>query len=285
MALVCCDLIGKGCSSLGECLGLGLSLITRPLEYLCCKTDRRFPLVMSYSFMMNLPMAVICGIVMAAEPPGSDCGKAWLFMGVQTLLFVLHIIFSFYFEYKFEKMREGEEHPSTTEGDVKASFSSIDRCCRMFLFDCGMFMFFFVIAFGIVWNILGLVWHSGVSSCMSSGFSNVYVASIIVYFCYLLFGGCVLSCAGCCNAGRDIGGVFSRKRRDYDVLPTTTIITTTTTSGGGAYQQQEQRHHHHRHHDQQQQQQHYPEQQQQQQQQQQYSNGYSKMPQSPSYDN
>eukprot|EP00993_Chasmostoma_nieuportense_P003912 NODE_4605_length_764_cov_26.987441_g4446_i0.p1 GENE.NODE_4605_length_764_cov_26.987441_g4446_i0~~NODE_4605_length_764_cov_26.987441_g4446_i0.p1 ORF type:complete len:193 (+),score=39.57 NODE_4605_length_764_cov_26.987441_g4446_i0:70-648(+) len=163
--LVCCQAASGCCAGSGE----GLGSACAGLEDCLCPPDRPSPIFVVFSVLMGGSGMVLAIWTMVTSTCPSNVDR-WL--RVFLVECFLNICFSFYL-YKRITFK------------VKAGRSGL---MSLILYDVGVYCYFFVTLFILVWNIYGF-WVA------AEGCGASVETCISLMFVYLFLGGCLTTCS------------------------------------------------------------------------------------------
>eukprot|EP01129_Flabellula_baltica_P006903 TRINITY_DN2636_c1_g1_i1.p1 TRINITY_DN2636_c1_g1~~TRINITY_DN2636_c1_g1_i1.p1 ORF type:complete len:271 (+),score=37.38 TRINITY_DN2636_c1_g1_i1:50-814(+) len=188
----CCSIMNEccnGCSKVCDCCG---DVCVSCGEFIC-HPDRPLPIYPIFSGVFCLPAIGAVIYYLASVEWSFGCGNVVYYLLGQSLLFLIHFIFSFYAYIRFTKMMEDK-----SEG----ALSSFAAGSKFFLYDCGMCIYIVILIAAVVFNIVGIVWIQESPDCPKTlGIVGLFLN--IASWVYMFLLVCVGFCSMCCECCRD----------------------------------------------------------------------------------
>lgn len=175
--LVCCNAIGKGCGTVGKAFGFACDGIDQCI----CPPDRPTPLFVFFSFSINLAGIILSvfGIFSFKDECKKDL-KIWFITNL--VVSFINLLFAFYLYKRLaDKLKEGG-----TAGML-----------NILMYDIGVYIYLFVVAFCISWAIIGSIW-SGDEGC---SIKPIVTTCVALLWIYVAMGSCIVACTICTQCG------------------------------------------------------------------------------------
>eukprot|EP00759_Apiculatamorpha_spiralis_P050080 PhF_6_TR4491/c0_g1_i5/m.6193 len=155
-----------------------------------CPEDRPSPMFVYFSTIMNVIPAIITIVALAKESPSTACSSTnsgtWIY--VSFLLYGGNLVFAVYLYYRFMAERN-------------AGKSTAASASKLFMYDPGVYLYFWFLVFHVVWVIIGFNWAGDEHSC--SEIKSAIHAGGTCIIVYLIAGGFVIALSlltECCRS-------------------------------------------------------------------------------------
>eukprot|EP01063_Lacrimia_lanifica_P012748 TRINITY_DN1943_c0_g2_i1.p1 TRINITY_DN1943_c0_g2~~TRINITY_DN1943_c0_g2_i1.p1 ORF type:complete len:231 (+),score=93.01 TRINITY_DN1943_c0_g2_i1:74-766(+) len=199
---VCCKACGKGCDAMGECMHgacKGCCKACDSVGDFLCPVDKPSPIFTLFSAAVNIALIVVTGMGIAKTLSGDkDTDQTLMWLAATLVVGVLNILFAVYIYRKFAKatswnQKEGEERQSAWKA-----------ACNLCAYDVGVFLYFFVLVFQLVWSFMDgkFVTCDSTKDWCAEAEDDVSLARLLIWV-YVFLGGCVMMfsvCTSACNS-------------------------------------------------------------------------------------
>jgi len=139
-------------------------------------------------------MPFVLGISFGAKAASDGCSQLGLWLVIQGLVSLLHILFTFYV---FARMQRPFDTNRAEDANIRARFH------HMMCWDPWFALYIIIAIFDLVWLVLGVVWISNADASCSSSTQAATVAFVAIGWVYLGLGALIFWCSWCCDCVSD----------------------------------------------------------------------------------